>query len=50
MKVQCNEKCLKLDKMRKAVKELEDETTVLIKNYQDLYDNEISNVSCIEII
>ena len=41
MKEQYNEGYLKLDEMRSTTQKLGDETTVLIKNYQDLYDNEI---------
>ncbi|XP_031840353.1 uncharacterized protein LOC116430405 [Nomia melanderi] len=41
--IQHNEDCLKLKKMQSVIKKLEEETSVLIKNYQDIYDNEISN-------
>ena len=41
VQVQHNEDRIKLKKMRGDVKKLEEETMVLVKNYQDLYDNEV---------
>ncbi|XP_076170101.1 uncharacterized protein LOC143148082 [Ptiloglossa arizonensis] len=40
--VQYNEDFLKLNKMQSVTKKLEEETVVLINNYQDLYDNEMA--------
>ncbi|XP_017792243.1 PREDICTED: S phase cyclin A-associated protein in the endoplasmic reticulum-like [Habropoda laboriosa] len=40
--IQRNEDYLNLKKMNNMIKKLEDETAVLITNYQDLYNNEIS--------
>lgn len=36
------EDCSKLDKLKSAIKKLEDETATLLKNCQELYNNEIS--------
>ncbi|XP_068975173.1 kinetochore protein Nuf2 homolog [Bombus flavifrons] len=41
--IQHNEDCLKLKKIQNMIKKLEDETAGLLKNYQDLYNNEISS-------
>ena len=41
--IQHNEDCLKLKKIQNMIKKLEDETAGLLKNYQDLYNNEMSN-------
>ena len=41
VQVQHNEDRIKLKKMQSDVKRLEEDTTVLLKNYQDLYDNEV---------
>ncbi|XP_012244193.1 probable kinetochore protein nuf2 [Bombus impatiens] len=41
--IQHNEDCLKLKKIQNVIKKLEDETAGLLKNYQDLYNNEISS-------
>ncbi|CAK9803057.1 hypothetical protein ANTPLA_LOCUS3432 [Anthophora plagiata] len=40
--IQQNDDCLKLKKMHSMIKKLEDETAILIRNYQDLYNSEIS--------
>ncbi|CAK9797818.1 hypothetical protein ANTQUA_LOCUS1352 [Anthophora quadrimaculata] len=40
--IQQNDDCLKLKKVHSMIKKLEDETVMLIRNYQDLYNNEIS--------
>ncbi|XP_076647325.1 uncharacterized protein LOC143355951 [Halictus rubicundus] len=40
--VQHNEICLKLEEMQSVIKKLEEETSALIKNYQQIYDSEIS--------
>ncbi|XP_050493288.1 uncharacterized protein LOC126874828 isoform X1 [Bombus huntii] len=47
--IQHNEDCLKLKKIQNMIKKLEDETAGLLKNYQDLYNNEISSVSFIRM-
>ncbi|XP_043587405.1 probable kinetochore protein nuf2 isoform X4 [Bombus pyrosoma] len=41
--IQHNEDCLKLKKIQNMIKKLENETAGLLKNYQDLYNNEISS-------
>lgn len=50
MQVQHNDNYLKLKKMQNIIKKVEEETIELLKNYQDLYNNEISTVSFIKII
>ncbi|XP_043587404.1 probable kinetochore protein nuf2 isoform X3 [Bombus pyrosoma] len=47
--IQHNEDCLKLKKIQNMIKKLENETAGLLKNYQDLYNNEISSVSFIRM-
>ncbi|XP_003693668.2 probable kinetochore protein nuf2 [Apis florea] len=42
MQVQHNDDYLKLKKMQNIIKKVEEETIGLLKNYQDLYNNEIS--------
>lgn len=50
VQIQYNEDCLELKKIQNTIKKLENETAGLFKNYQDLYNNEISIVSFIRII
>lgn len=50
MQVQHNDDYLKLKKMQNIIKKVEEETIGLLKNYQDLYNNEISTVSFVKII
>ncbi|XP_043525154.1 probable kinetochore protein nuf2 [Frieseomelitta varia] len=42
VQIQYNEDCLELKKIQNTIKKLENETAGLFKNYQDLYNNEIS--------
>lgn len=50
MQVQHNDDYLKLKKMQNKIKKVEEETVELLKNYQDLYNNEISTVRFVKIV
>lgn len=50
MQVQHNDDYLKLKKIQNIIKKVEEETIELLKNYQNLYNNEISTVSFVKII
>lgn len=41
------DKCMERDKLQENIKEQEKETEAFSRSCQEMYDNEIANVSCI---